>query len=78
MKKLSLTLFAFLTLQVGANNDSFISLEDLPIISSMKEDVAIRCLVRVDCTGDGTWDYTAVVDCEYAGAMAQQFVDSCN
>lgn len=52
-------------------------------VSSTKinsEDDTLSCTesVLVDCDGDGTIDYWANVDCQYADAMACQFMHSCN
>lgn len=71
MKKIvflcSLGLFAF---TLNANNEN---LED----GTDEAVSAANCLVSVTCAGSTEPDYVAKISCQYAEALAQQFLDSC-
>ncbi len=58
----------------GTTGTNVISKENSEISTNI---VTGGCLVRVDCDGDGIWDYSSTVGCEYSGALAQQYLDFC-
>jgi len=70
---MTLILTLFFTVSLTAKNT--VNTDEKP-----KANTAIKvalCTVNVDCDGDGEVDYTGTVDCENAGALAQQFVNAC-
>lgn len=56
---------------IDLNNNKFINFTQyypLPII---------MVTVKVDCDGDGVWDYIETIAEEYADAMIEQMIASC-
>lgn len=48
------------------------------LIDSAEEIAGDSCTVTTDCNRDGKADFEAVVDCEYAEDLGEQFEDSCS